>query len=126
MEVSMFDEYKQPEDVHSFGGIWTLIKLEVLEKYLVAFNNALSKQNFTRIYIDAFAGTGRCDITLHGEKTDVDGSATRALSVNPPFHKFCFIELKPKKLAALDLLICAPRSGGVIRVVTKTVSSRDA
>ena len=100
----MFDEYKQPEDVHSFGGIWTLIKLEVLEKYLVAFNNALSKQNFTRIYIDAFAGTGRCDITLHGEKTDVDGSATRALSVNPPFHKFCFIELKPKKLAALKAL----------------------
>jgi hypothetical protein len=65
----MFDVDKGPDDEHSFGGVWTLIKLEALEKYLVAFNNALSRQNFTRIYIYAFAGTGRCDITVDGEKT---------------------------------------------------------
>lgn len=104
MEPSMFDDDKGPDDEHSFGGIWTLIKLEALEKYLVAFNTALSRQNFTRIYIDAFAGTGRCDITVDGEKTSVDGSARRALSANPPFDKFCFIELRAKKLAALKAL----------------------
>ncbi len=104
MEPSMFDDDKGPDDEHSFGGVWTLIKLETLEKYLVAFNNALSRQNFTRIYIDAFAGTGRCDITVDGEKTSVDGSARRALVANPPFNKFCFIELKAKKLAALNAL----------------------
>lgn len=100
----MFDDDKGPDDEHSFGGIWTLIKLEALEKYLVAFNTALSRQNFTRIYIDAFAGTGRCDITVDGEKTSVDGSARRALSANPPFDKYCFIELRAKKLAALKAL----------------------
>jgi three-Cys-motif partner protein len=100
----MFDDDKGPDDVHSFGGIWTRIKLEALEKYLFAFNTALSKQNFTRIYIDAFAGTGRCDITVDGEKTSIDGSARRALATDPPFHKFCFIELRPKKLAALKTL----------------------
>lgn len=100
----MFDDDKGPDDEHSFGGIWTLIKLEALEKYLVAFNTALSRQNFTRIYIDAFAGTGRCDITVDGEKTSIDGSARRALATDPPFHKFCFIELRPKKLAALKAL----------------------
>lgn len=104
MEPSMFDDDKGPDDEHSFGGIWTLIKLEALEKYLLAFNTALSRQNFTRIYIDAFAGTGRCDIKVDGEKTTVDGSARRALSTNPPFDRFCFIELKPKKLAALKAL----------------------
>lgn len=103
-EPSMFDEDKVPDDEHAFGGIWTRIKLEALEKYLVAFNTALSKQNFTRIYIDAFAGTGRCDITVDGEKTCIDGSARRALATDPPFHKFCFIELRPKKLAALKAL----------------------
>ena len=103
-ESSIFDDDKGPNDEHAFGGVWTLIKLEVLEKYLVAFNTALSGQNFTRIYIDAFAGTGRCDITVDGEKTSVDGSARRALVVNPPFKKFCFIELRPRKLAALKAL----------------------
>lgn len=104
MEPSMFEDENGPDDEHSFGGVWTLIKLEALVRYLVAFNNALSKQNFTRVYIDAFAGTGRCDITVDGEKKNVDGSARRALCINPPFHKFCFIELKARKLAALRAL----------------------
>ena len=104
MEPSIFDGDNGLDDEHSFGGVWTLIKLEALEKYLVAFNTALSKQNFTRIYIDAFAGTGRCDIKVDGQKTSIDGSARRALAINPPFHKFCFIELRPKKLAVLKAL----------------------
>lgn len=103
-ETSMFDDDKAPDDSHIFGGDWTLIKLEALEKYLTAFNTALSKQNFQRLYIDAFAGTGRCDITTHGEKSCVDGSARRALKVNPPFHKFSFIELMAKKTVALKAL----------------------
>jgi three-Cys-motif partner protein len=104
LEPEMFDEDKGPDDEHSFGGIWTRIKLEALERYLVAFNTALSKRNFTRIYIDAFAGTGRCDITVDGEKSSINGSARRALATDPPFHKFCFIELRSKKLAALKAL----------------------
>jgi len=92
------------DDQHSFGGGWTRIKLEVLEKYLVAFNTALSKQSFTRLYIDAFAGTGRCDIKVDGKKKSIDGSARRALNTDPPFHKFYFIELQRKKLAALNTL----------------------
>lgn len=104
MEPLMFDDDMEPDDEHTFGGIWTRIKLEALEKYLVAFNTALSKQNFTRIYIDAFAGTGRCDITVDGEKTSIDGSARRALATDPPFDKYCFIELRAKKSAALKAL----------------------
>ncbi|MDY0043019.1 MAG: three-Cys-motif partner protein TcmP [Desulforhabdus sp.] len=92
------------DDYHSFGGVWTRIKLEALDKYLSAFNRALSGQNFKRLYIDAFAGTGRCDITVDGEKTCIDGSARRALRAVPPFHAFYFIELKSKKLGALRAL----------------------
>lgn len=103
-EPSMFDEDKEPDDEHAFGGVWTRIKLEALQNYLVAFNTALSKQNFTRIYIDAFAGTGRCDITVDGERTSIDGSARRALATDPPFDTYTFIELRAKKLAALKAL----------------------
>lgn len=95
---------RSSDDQHSFGGAWTRIKLEALEKYLVAFNTALSKQSFTRLYIDAFAGTGRCDIKVDGEKRSIDGSARRALATDPAFHKFCFIELRPKKVAVLNTL----------------------
>lgn len=116
MEPSIFDYDAGLDDEHSFGGSWTLIKLEALEKYLVAFNTALSRQNFTRIYIDAFAGTGRCDVKVDGEKTSVDGSARRALSANPPFDKFCFIELKAKKMAALKALE-AEHSGKSIEII---------
>ena len=87
---------------HSFGGVWTRIKLEALEKYIAAFNKALSKQNFTRIYIDAFAGTGRCEIKVAGGKKNIEGSARRALATEPGFHKFYFIELAPDKLVALN------------------------
>lgn len=103
-EEPIFDDDNGAEDAHAFGGAWTRIKLEALGKYLVAFNTALSKQNFTRIYIDGFAGTGRCDIKVDGTKRSIDGSARRALATNPSFHKFCFIELRPKKLAALNSL----------------------
>lgn len=49
--------------VHSFGGPWTMVKLELLERYLAFFNTALqhrpsAERPFKRIYIDAFAGTG--------------------------------------------------------------------
>ncbi|WP_313951510.1 three-Cys-motif partner protein TcmP [Accumulibacter sp.] len=98
------DEEKAAADEHAFGGSWTLIKLDALEKYLSAFNTALSRQGFTRIYIDGFAGTGRCDISVKGEKSSVDGSVRRALRASPPFHKLCFIELEAQKIAALRAL----------------------
>jgi three-Cys-motif partner protein len=41
----------------TFGGSWTEKKLEVLKGYLNSYNNALKNQIFTRVYIDAFAGT---------------------------------------------------------------------
>lgn len=104
LDESIFDDSSGTDDTHDFGGVWTRIKLEALEKYLVAFNTALSKQNFSRLYIDAFAGTGRCSIKVDGEKKSIDGSARRALAVNPSFHKYCFIELSTKKLAALNAL----------------------
>lgn len=91
-------------DQHHFGGIWTEIKLEALKKYLTAFNTALKKQKFSRYYIDAFAGTGRCDIKVDGQTRSIDGSARVALSASPPFHKFYFIELSTRKLSALDEL----------------------
>lgn len=46
---------------HTFGGLWTQEKLQVLEKYLQFYATALKNQPFTLHYVDAFAGTGSHD-----------------------------------------------------------------
>ena len=40
-------------------GPWAHQKLDGLEAYLTAYTMALSKQSFTLVYIDAFAGAGK-------------------------------------------------------------------
>ncbi|WP_412103328.1 three-Cys-motif partner protein TcmP [Ruegeria marisrubri] len=43
-------------------GPWAEEKLELLEKYLKAYNIALKNQRFRRVYIDGFAGSPVCKI----------------------------------------------------------------
>jgi len=96
-----------------FGGRWSLFKLDVVASYLGAFNLALSKTKFRRIYIDAFAGSGdftfaSADVApLFDEEAAQSvhaGSARRALSCNPPFHELHFVERKPANARALRAL----------------------
>jgi len=93
---------------HEFGGPWTLIKLDLLERYLTFFNTALRQQPkpdspFDRVYIDAFAGTGSCDIKLSdGSRTAIKGSAKIALDTEPPFHQMHLIDFDAKHVAELN------------------------
>jgi three-Cys-motif partner protein len=101
-----------------FGGSWTEKKLEILKKYLDAYNTALKNQSFKRVYIDAFAGTGyRQQRKLKYEVPDLfaelgqdeseeflKGSATLALEANPSFDKYIFIESDQDKVNELEKL----------------------
>jgi three-Cys-motif partner protein len=102
--------------VQKFGGPWSLIKVDLVDKYLKFFNTALKNQPFERVYIDAFAGSGAFKYakeaplkTLFGERDETDdihdGSAIRALRANPPFHRIRFIESKRKNVKSLEKLI---------------------
>ena len=84
-----------------FAGRHTIRKLDAIEKYLRAYQRALSKTGFTTIFFDAFAGTGELPsedqgATLFDGVTDrdeiVQGSAQRALRIKPPFARYIFIE----------------------------------
>ncbi len=79
-------------------------KLEIIGKYLPVYTSILSKQNarFTRIYIDAFAGTGRHIAKKSGDV--VAGSPSLALSALPPFHEFHFIDIEGAKIESLQRL----------------------
>jgi len=103
--------------VQEFGGAWTDKKLKALRHYLAGYATALKNESFDRIYIDAFAGTGGREIPatsassagfLPAEFPDAvgfaEGSARIALSVDPPFSKYVFIEMSTKRCAVLHEL----------------------
>src|SRR5260221_7177240 len=102
----------------NFGGEWTTEKLEIIRKYLQAYTNALKKQPFETVYIDAFAGTGYrtseekqgqanllfSDLAAVEPQTFLKGSAKIALEVEPRFKKYIFIEKDPKRFLELEKL----------------------
>lgn len=105
---------------HRFGGSWTEIKLNAVADYLGFYTRALQSapsptDPFETWYIDAFAGTGdrTVDINTSGlfaeqpgilDRVRLEGSARRAIAVDPPFRHLVFIEKDVQRFAALTNL----------------------
>jgi len=95
-----------------FAGLHTQEKLQVLQSYLSAYQRVLRNTKLETAFFDAFAGTGDIPIEeIGGLFQDVEeaepfmeGSARRALSVNPPFTKYFFVEKSRRKAALLETL----------------------
>ena len=77
-------------------GIWSEVKLAIIREYASAYARIMEAQRRDRIrslfwiYIDAYAGPG-----YHLSKTSgelVEGSPLIALSTNPPFNEYHFID----------------------------------
>ncbi|MGJ3244288.1 MAG: three-Cys-motif partner protein TcmP [Opitutales bacterium] len=96
----------------NFGGPWSDAKLHALGSYLKAYTKVLKNQPFKLIYLDAFAGAGVRPVDLpesdainlrldEEEQNYRHGSPLIALSIEPPFHRFVFID---KDNAALESL----------------------
>jgi len=83
-----------------FGGKWTVIKLAIIEEYLNFFTTALKNKKVKKIYVDAFAGSGK--VLIKGEK-EIDGSASIALKYD--FDEYHFIDISRKKIDSLRLSI---------------------
>lgn len=94
-----------------FGNLDTIKKLKTIADYLQFYVTALSER-FNLTYIDPFAGTGEVphreglplfDGKIEYEKT-IEGSAKKALSVKPSFHKYLFADLKKAHVRDLEEL----------------------
>jgi three-Cys-motif partner protein len=87
------------------------LKVQIVEEYLRAYSTALSKQSFTRVYVDAFAGSGSFTFDkttgfpklqlLESEEVIHRGSVKRALDAKPGFNEFYFVDNNPKNLESL-------------------------
>lgn len=80
-------------------GYWSEIKLDILEKYAKPYNQILRSHNLHPFYIDGFAGAGHH--VAKGSDRIIEGSPTRALSVDPPFEGFHFIDLDANRVNRL-------------------------
>lgn len=99
-------------------GPWAAAKLDALEAYLKFYGTALSKQPFTRVYIDAFAGA--CITKVRGsgivaepspffdepddtvaQEEFILGSPVRALNVPNGFHRYYFFDLDETRAETL-------------------------
>jgi len=89
---------------HKFGGSWTKIKLQALEDYLFFYGHALKNQHFNLLYIDAFAGTGVCEITENKCASVIPGSVQIAIDLESAFNKLIFIDDKKKHIKELEKL----------------------
>lgn len=94
---------------HRFGGAWTEIKLKVLRDYLHFYTQALKKQPFKLLYIDAFAGTGDRTVGsdqsgLFASERRLKGSARIALELARPFDRYVFIERNSRRFQVLETL----------------------
>ena len=95
------------EPAGSYGGAWTVKKLDILEKYLNAYTTALKEQSFKLMYVDAFAGTGHVELGQNDPEAEsfIYGSATRAVSIgDKPFDKLIFIEKAQDRCEELERL----------------------
>lgn len=106
---------------HRFGGPWTELKLKAVADYLKFYTTALSQsptpeRPFSLWYVDAFAGTGERTVELEttalldaaGDRfttIQMQGSARRALDIEPPFSHFRFIERNSRRIKALHDLV---------------------
>jgi three-Cys-motif partner protein len=92
------DDKRMTQDLFEFDeiGVWSELKLEIVEKYGSAYTKAFKEtSSLKKYYIDGFSGPG-----AHVSKKDhvmVEGSPARALRVSPPFDGYYFIDLNRKK-----------------------------
>lgn len=113
-------------------GPWAAAKLDALEAYLKFYGTALSKQSFTRVYIDAFAGA--CITKVRGTGVTVEpspffdepddteaqeefilGSPVRALNVPNGFHRHYFFDLDETRAETLRA-VTEERNGVTVQV----------
>jgi three-Cys-motif partner protein len=81
---------------------WSELKLEIIEKYGAAYAKILGATRLKKFYIDGFSGAGRHISKQTGQQ--IEGSPARALRISPPFDRYYFIDMNPKKTKYLQKL----------------------
>lgn len=80
-------------------GPWSEVKLDILRKYAIPYSKLVTEYGLFHLYIDGFAGPG-----YHLSRTTGDivpGSPLNALSTQPPFREYHFIDANAARVEQL-------------------------
>lgn len=80
-------------------GPWTEAKLDILREYAVPYSRILTANGFHHLYVDAYAAGGFH--IARGTGQVVPGSPLIALSTEPPFKEYHFIDADPARVEQL-------------------------
>jgi len=83
-------------------GYWSEIKLAILEKYAKPYNQILLSNRLHPIYIDGFAGAGYHK--AKGSDRIIEGSPSRALTIEPPFDFLHLVDIDGARVSELKKL----------------------
>ncbi len=85
-------------------GRWSEDKLNCVYKYLGAYSNIIKHAGYYEecYFVDGFASTGFCKSRRTQET--IKGSAALALTIDPPFSRYFFIETDENKTKELEKL----------------------
>lgn len=101
----------QPEAI----GIWTEIKLQIIQEYAAAYTTILKDKSWCRAYayIDAFAGPGSF-VSKEDRQRLIPGSPLNALNVKDKFTEYHYIDIDHSKIDRLEELISdRPEKGNI-------------
>ena len=106
-------------------GYWTEIKLQILQEYAVAYAQILQNQPFIKhvAYIDGFAGAG-VHISKQSGKP-IAGSPARALSIQPRFSHYHFVEMDAARAKRLHGMGDEKRRDGLSRGLQRGAAARN-
>lgn len=95
------------DKVQKFGGKWTTDKLKILTDYVDAYLKALQNQTFKKIYIDAFAGSGKISFNDDESSKIIKGSPRRILESTRKFDEYIFIDKSKSNIESLRDMVKA-------------------
>ena len=81
-------------------GPWSVTKHQKISYYSSLFSAGMKKKWQCRVYIDLFAGAGKCRV--EGDGRILLGSPLHALTLDVPFDKYFFCEREPEFMEALQ------------------------
>ncbi|RME47877.1 MAG: three-Cys-motif partner protein TcmP [Caldilineae bacterium] len=111
--------FLQPEDdglpTRRFGR-WVTEKLYYLQNYIEVFETSMRNQPWRRrIYVDLFAGSGKCVVKESGEFCL--GSPLLALTTKHPFTDYFFVDSNPQNIDTLRKRCSATDSSANIHYI---------
>jgi three-Cys-motif partner protein len=92
----------EPESI----GLWTEIKLHIIQEYAAAYTTILKDKSWCRsyAYVDAFAGGGEF-VAKEDARRLISGSPLNALNIPNKFSLYYFIDIDLEKIARLKELV---------------------